>query len=39
MNVYKGIFATVDFQEVNHPAYNSDRGPLSNWSLRVHFEF
>jgi hypothetical protein len=39
MNVYKGVFATIGFQEVNHPAYNSDRGRVSIWSLRVHFEF
>jgi hypothetical protein len=29
----------ADFQEVNHPAYNSDRGPVSIGSLRVHIEF
>jgi hypothetical protein len=30
---------TGDFQEVNHPAYNRDRGPVVIGALRVHFEF
>jgi high affinity Mn2+ porin len=34
----KGIFVAFDFQEVNHPAYNRDRGPVSIYSLRVHLE-
>jgi high affinity Mn2+ porin len=36
--VIKGIFVTFDFQEVNHPAYNRDRGPVSIYTLRVHIE-
>ena len=34
----KGIFVAFDFQEVNHPAYNRDRGPVSIYTLRVHLE-
>jgi high affinity Mn2+ porin len=34
----KGIFVTADFQGVNHPAYNADRGPVAIGTLRVHFE-
>jgi high affinity Mn2+ porin len=34
----KGIFVTADFQGVNHPAYNADRGPVAVGSLRVYFE-
>jgi high affinity Mn2+ porin len=37
--IIKGIFATVDFQGVNHPAYNADRGPVAIGALRVHMEF
>jgi hypothetical protein len=33
-----GIFVSFDFQDVNHPAYNRDRGPVSIYSLRVHLE-
>jgi high affinity Mn2+ porin len=34
----KGIFVSLDFQGVNHPAYNADRGPVAIGSIRVHFE-
>jgi high affinity Mn2+ porin len=37
--IIKGIFAAFDFQEVNHPAYNKDRGPVSIGTLRAHLEF
>jgi high affinity Mn2+ porin len=39
LEVVKGIYVTTDFQEVIHPAYNADRGPVSIVSLRVHIEF
>jgi high affinity Mn2+ porin len=29
---------TLDFQLVNHPAYNRDRGPVSVFGARVHLE-
>ena len=29
----------VDFQGVNHPGYNQDRGPVWVFSLRGHLEF
>jgi high affinity Mn2+ porin len=38
LQIRPGIVATFDFQEVGNPAYNSDRGPVSIVSLRVHFE-
>ena len=38
MQLHKGIVATLDFQEVGNPAYNSDRGPVAIIGLRVHFE-
>jgi len=31
--------ATVDYQFVNQPAYNADRGPVHIWALRGHVEF
>jgi len=34
-----GLFLTGDYQFVNNPAYNKDRGPVSVFSLRVHLEF
>ena len=30
---------TVDYQHVNNPAYNADRGPVSVWGVRLHTEF
>ena len=33
------VFVTPDFQFVNNPGYNSDRGPVAIWGLRVHVEF
>jgi high affinity Mn2+ porin len=30
---------TLDYQWVNHPAYNRDRGPASIIAVRVHLEF
>ncbi len=35
----KGIFAALDFQEVIHPGYNQDRGPVSILGVRVHLEY
>lgn len=29
---------TLDYQVVNHPAYNRDRGPVSVFGVRVHLE-
>lgn len=39
LQVAKGIQVTTDFQGVNHPAYNADRGPVAIASLRVHFDY
>jgi high affinity Mn2+ porin len=30
---------TVDYQHVDHPAYNRDRGPVSIYSARLHLEY
>jgi high affinity Mn2+ porin len=30
---------TADYQFINHPAYNRDRGPVSIFGLRLHLEF
>jgi len=34
----KGFTLTGDYQHVQDPAYNHDRGPVSVYSLRVHWE-
>jgi high affinity Mn2+ porin len=38
LKVGAGIIVTFDFQEVGNPAYNQDRGPVSIYSLRVHWD-
>ncbi len=37
--LFPGFFASFDFQHVNNPAYNQDRGPVRIYSLRLHMEF
>lgn len=32
------IFVTADYQHINNPGYNQDRGPVDVTSLRVHLE-
>ena len=39
LKISTGIFATADYQFINHPGYNHDRGPVSVWGLRLHAEF
>lgn len=36
--VYEHVFLTADFQFIDHPAYNSDRGPIFVGGFRVHVE-
>jgi len=35
----KNLFLSADYQFVNNPAYNSDRGPANVFSIRAHIEF
>jgi high affinity Mn2+ porin len=35
----KNLFLTFDYQFLNHPGYNADRGPVSVGGFRAHFEF
>ncbi|MFL5243908.1 MAG: carbohydrate porin [Gemmataceae bacterium] len=35
----KGINVTFDFEGVNDPGYNRDRGPIAIAAIRVHFEY
>jgi high affinity Mn2+ porin len=37
--IYKYFHVTGDYQLVNHPAYNADRGPVSALALRLHAQF
>ena len=39
IKVTDNLFLTPDFQCVDHPAYNRDRGPVVIGGLRAHIEF
>jgi len=39
LHVWRGIFASLDFQYVAHPGYNRDRGPVVVPGLRLHVDF
>ena len=39
LEIVKGINITVNFQAVNNPAYNQDRGPVAIGAVRLHFAF
>lgn len=38
-NVTKGFWLTGDYQRIQNPAYNSNRGPVNVFAVRVHAEF
>ena len=37
--IRKGVAVTADYQLVNHPAYNVDRGPVHIFGVRLHAQF
>ena len=37
--VAHGTWLTADFQHIQNPAYNADRGPMKVYALRFHAEF
>lgn len=37
--IYKTLHGALDYQFINHPAFNRDRGPVSVVSARLHWEF
>jgi high affinity Mn2+ porin len=37
--ILRGVQLTLDYQLINHPAYNRDRGPASVFGLRIHAQF
>jgi hypothetical protein len=37
--LFTNVWISADYQFVNHPAYNKDRGPVHVFALRAHFEF
>ena len=37
--LHKNVWLTADYQFVENPAYNRDRGPVHVFTLRLHAEF
>ncbi len=37
--IWKTVHATLDYQFINHPAFNRDRGPVSVFGARLHWSF
>jgi hypothetical protein len=37
-HLYKGSWLTADYQRIQNPAYNADRGPMNVYALRFHAE-
>lgn len=38
VRLFKGAYLSADYQYIRNPAYNSDRGPVSFFAMRAHFE-
>jgi carbohydrate-selective porin OprB len=39
VHAWRGFYPSFDFQYIDHPGYNRDRGPVFVPSLRLHLEF
>ncbi len=39
LGVYDSLWFTADYQHIENPAYNADRGPVNIYAIRGHFEF
>lgn len=39
LNIFKGVELTTDYQYIQNPAYNADRGPINVYAVRFHAEF
>jgi len=38
-NIVKHTWLTADYQRMANPAYNADRGPVTVYGMRLHFEY
>jgi high affinity Mn2+ porin len=39
LNMIKNSWLTLDYQHINNPGYNADRGPVAIFGVRLHLEF
>ena len=38
-HVWRGLYSAFDYQNIHHPGYNQDRGPVNVEGVRVHIDF
>ena len=38
LNLAKSMWLTTDYQRIQNPAYNADRGPINVYAVRFHVE-
>jgi high affinity Mn2+ porin len=38
LNIGKGVWLTADYQRIQNPAFNADRGPIDVYAIRFHTE-
>jgi high affinity Mn2+ porin len=39
IGLYEFLHVSADYQYIQHPAFNADRGPVSVFAVRVHAQF
>ncbi|MGC1872194.1 MAG: carbohydrate porin [Acidobacteriaceae bacterium] len=39
IHAWRGLYYAVDYQNIQHPGYNQDRGPVNVESFRLHIDF
>jgi high affinity Mn2+ porin len=39
LHAWRGLYYAVDYQNIQHPGYNQDRGPVNVESVRLHLDF
>jgi high affinity Mn2+ porin len=39
LNLMSSVWLTADYQHIENPAYNADRGPVNIYGARIHAEF
>ena len=39
VHAWRGLYYAVDYQNIQHPGYNQDRGPINVEGVRLHIDF
>jgi hypothetical protein len=38
-SLFNSVWVSLDYQHIDNPAYNADRGPVNMYGARAHVEF